>query len=52
METVLLSCAAVGGVVAAVVGLWNAYQLTRLTGRVGELSVQLKSHVNAPGLHN
>ena len=52
METVLLSCAAAGGVVAAVVGLWNAYQLTRLTGRVDEISMRLKSHINAPGLHN
>ncbi len=53
MEIVLLTCAAVGGVVGAVVaGLWNAYQFTRLTGRVDEISVQLKTHINAPGLHN
>ena len=52
MEIVLLTCAAASGVVGALAGLWNAYQLARLTGRVGELSVQLKSHVNAPGLHN
>ena len=52
MEMVLLTCAAAGGVVAAVVGLWNAHQLTRLTGRVDELGIQLKSHINAPGLHN
>ncbi len=52
MEMVLLTCAAAGGVVGAVVGLWNAHQLTRLTGRVDEISTQLKSHINAPGLHN
>lgn len=52
MEIVLLTCAAVGGVVGAVAGLWNAYQFTRLTGRVDEISVQLKTHINAPGLHN
>ena len=52
MEMVLLTCAAAGGVVAAMVGLWNAHQLTRLNGRVDELSIQLKSHVSAPGLHN
>ena len=52
MEIVLLTCAAVGGVIGAAVGLWNAHQLTRLTGRVDEISVQLKAHINAPGLHN
>ena len=52
MEMVLLTCAAAGGVVGAVAGLWNAYQFTRLNGRVDEISFQLKSHVNAPGLHN
>ena len=52
MEMVLLMCAAAGGVVGAVAGLWNAYQFTRLNGRVDELSIQLKSHINAPGLHN
>ena len=53
MEIVLLTCAAAGGVIGAAAGLWNAYQFTRLTGRVDdEISVQLKSHINAPGLHN
>ena len=52
MEIVLLTCAAAGGVVGAAAGLWNAYQFTRLTGRVDEIGIQLKSHVNAPGLHN
>ncbi len=52
MEIVLLTCAAAGGLIGAAAGLWNAYQLTRLTGRVDELSLQLKSHINAPGLHN
>ena len=52
MEIVLLTCAAAGGLVGAAAGLWNAYQFTRLTGLVDEISVQLKSHINAPGLHN
>ena len=52
MEIVLLTCAAAGGLIGAAAGLWNAYQFTRLTGCVDELSLQLKSHINAPGLHN
>ena len=52
MEMVLLTCAAGGSVVAAVAGLWNAHQLTRLTGRVDEIGTRLKAHINAPGLHN
>ena len=52
MEIVLLTGAAAGGLIGAAAGLWNAYQFTRLTGRVDEIGVQLKSHVNAPGLHN
>ena len=52
MEIFLLTCAAAGGVVGAAAGLWNAYQITRLTGRVDEIGTQLKSHINAPGLHN
>ena len=52
MEIILLTCAAAGGLVGAVAGLWNAYQFTRLTGRVDEISMQPKTHINAPGLHN
>ena len=51
MNDFLLYCAAVGGAVGAVTGLWNAFQFSRLKGRVDQLSTQVNSHVNTPGLH-
>lgn len=51
MNDFLMLCAAVGGVVAALVAVWNAFQFSRLKGRVDELSRQLSAHVNTPGLH-
>ena len=51
MDDVLLVCAAVGSVVAALVAVWNAFQFSRIKGRVDELSRQLSAHVNTPGLH-
>lgn len=51
MDDLLLYCAAVGGAVGAVTGLWNAFKLSRLKGRVDQLSTQVNSHVNTPGLH-
>ena len=51
MEGVMLAAAAVGGVIAALLGAWNAVQISRLTGRVDEVSRQLTAHLNAPGLH-
>ncbi len=51
MQGVMLAAAAVGGVIAALLGAWNAVQISRLTGRVDEVSRQLTAHLNAPGLH-
>ena len=47
----MLTAAAVGGVIAALIGAWNAVQISRLTGRVDEVSRQLTAHLTAPGLH-
>ena len=37
---------------AAGVGLWNAYQFAVLAGRVEAVERAQDSHVNAPGLHS
>ena len=42
---------AVGAVVGAVAGLWNAYQYAVLAGTVGEIGSNLVAHLNAAGLH-
>ena len=47
----LMVAGAVGGVVAAIASLWNAYQYSRLAGMVQQLSDTLLAHINAPGLH-
>ena len=50
-ERVLQFCAGIGAVVAAVAGLWNAYQYAKLTGVVGQISETLLAHMNAANLH-
>ena len=50
-ELVVGICAAVTGVVAAIASVWNAYQFSQLKGRVEEISKQLSTHMNTPGLH-
>ena len=50
-DRVLQFCAGIGAVVAAVVGLWNAYQYAKLTGVVGQISETLLAHMNAANLH-
>ena len=47
----MLAAAAVGGVIASLLGAWNAVQISRLTGRVDDVSRQLTAPLNAPGLH-
>jgi hypothetical protein len=42
---------AIGSVVVAIAGLWNAYQYAVLAGTVGEISRNLVAHLNAAGLH-
>lgn len=37
--------------VAAIASLWNAYQFSVLKGRVDTQGDDIRSHVNAPGLH-
>ncbi len=47
----LMVAGAIGGVVAAVASLWNAYQYSRLAGVVQQISETLLAHLNTPGLH-
>ena len=47
----LMVAGAIGGVVAAIASLWNAYQYSRLAGTVQQISDTLLAHINAPGLH-
>ena len=42
---------AIGSVIAALAGLWNAYQYAVLSGTVGEIGRNLVAHLNAAGLH-
>ena len=51
METFLLTCAAVGSVVAAIGVLVVNSKLDKLTGRVDSIDTTLTSHINALGLH-
>ena len=46
-----MTAGAIGGVIAAVASLWNAFHYSRLTGIVQQLSETLLAHLNAPGLH-
>ena len=46
-----MTAGAVGGVIAAVASLWHAFQYSRLTGIVQQLSEPLLAHLNAAGLH-
>ncbi len=38
--------------VAATAGLWNGWQIARLTGQVEALREVLVAHVTPPGLHS
>lgn len=42
---------AIAAAVAAITGIWNAYQYSVLTGTVAEIGRNLTAHLNAPGLH-
>ena len=46
-----MTAGAIGGVIAAVASLWNAFQYSRPTGFVQQLSETLLAHLHAPGLH-
>ena len=37
--------------VAALTGLWNSWQIARLTGQVETLQEVLVTHVTSPGAH-
>ena len=50
-DRVVQVVAAIGAVVGAIAGLWNAYQYAVLAGTVGEISRNLTAHLNAAGLH-
>ena len=41
----------IGGVIAAIASLWNAYQYSRLAGMVQQISDTLLAHINTPDLH-
>ena len=38
--------------VAALAGLWNGWQIARLTGQVQALQELLITHVTPPGIHS
>ena len=38
--------------VAATAGLWNGWQIARLTGQVEALQELLVTHVTTPGMHS
>jgi hypothetical protein len=38
--------------VAATAGLWNGWQIARLTGQVEALQEVLVTHVTTPGVHS
>ena len=38
--------------VAAIAGLWNGWQIARLTGQVEALQEVLVTHVTTPGVHS
>lgn len=38
--------------VAAVAGLWNGWQIARLTGQIEALQDVLVTHVTTPGIHS
>ena len=38
--------------VAALAGLWNGWQIARLTGQVQTLQELIVTHVTAPGIHS
>ena len=38
--------------VAALTGLWNSWQIARLTGQVETLQEVLVTHVTTPGAHS
>ena len=42
---------AAAAVIAAVTGLWNAYQFSMLKGRVDSLETSHHAHLHAAGLH-
>ena len=46
IHTLLLS------LVAACAGLWNGWQIARLTGQVEALQDLLVAHVTTPGIHS